>query len=86
MDSISRKVEEIRKTSYELGFHDAKQISEQIYKKAFEDIRAELTDFAEDEFHRPNNDYESWAAVRTCLNIIDKYDPSKAGKEQNERV
>ena len=51
------------------------------YIKAIEAIRADMTDFAEDEFHRPNTDYEAWAAIRTCLNIIDKYDPEKAEKE-----
>ena len=76
MDSISKRVEEIRKTSYELGFHDAKQISEQIYQKAFEDIRAEIQKL------RNCSCSNSDGIVDDIEDIIDKHDPSKAEKER----
>lgn len=36
-------------------------------------IRAEIMDFEEELFHRPNTDYTDYAAVRHCVEIIDKY-------------
>lgn len=42
-------------------------------------IKAEISDFEEELFHRPNTDYSDYAAVRHCLEIIDKY---KAESEQ----
>lgn len=36
-------------------------------------IREEISDFEEEVFHRPNTDYSDYAAVRHCLEIIDKY-------------
>jgi len=36
-------------------------------------IRAEISDFEEELFHRPNTDYSDYAAVRHCVEIIDKY-------------
>ena len=36
-------------------------------------IRAEIVDFEEELFHRPNTDYADYAAVRYCVEIIDKY-------------
>ncbi|MBR2554312.1 MAG: hypothetical protein IKE94_05555 [Aeriscardovia sp.] len=36
-------------------------------------IRAEIMDFEEELFHRPNTDYSDYAAVRRCVEIIDKY-------------
>lgn len=36
-------------------------------------IRAEISDFEEEVFQRPNTDYSDYAAVRHCLEIIDKY-------------
>ena len=36
-------------------------------------IRAEIMDFEEELFHRPNTDYSDYAAVRHCVEIIDKY-------------
>ena len=36
-------------------------------------IRAEISDFEEEVFNRPNTDYSDYAAVRHCLEIIDKY-------------
>ena len=35
-------------------------------------IRAEISDFEEEVFNRPNTDYSDYAAVRHCLEIIDK--------------
>jgi len=36
-------------------------------------IRDEIMDFEEELFHRPNTDYSDYAAVRHCVEIIDKY-------------
>jgi len=36
-------------------------------------IRDEIMDFEEELFHRPNTDYADYAAVRHCVEIIDKY-------------
>lgn len=36
-------------------------------------IRAEIMDLEEELFHRPNTDYTDYAAVRHCVEIIDKY-------------
>lgn len=36
-------------------------------------IRAEISDFEEEVFQRPNTDYSDYAAVRHCLEIIDEY-------------
>ena len=36
-------------------------------------ISAEVMDFEEELFHRPNTDYSDYAAVRHCVEIIDKY-------------
>jgi hypothetical protein len=44
-------------------------------------IRAEIMDFEEELFHRPNTDYSDYAAVRQCVEIIDKY---KAESEEKE--
>lgn len=44
-------------------------------------IRAEIMDFEEELFHRPNTDYTDYAAVRHCVEIIDKY---KAESEEQE--
>ena len=44
-------------------------------------IRAEISDFEEEVFNRPNTDYSDYAAVRHCLEIIDKY---KAESETQE--
>lgn len=38
-----------------------------------DDLRAEISDFEEEVFQRPNTDYSDYAAVRHCLEIIDKY-------------
>jgi hypothetical protein len=44
-------------------------------------IRAEIMDFEEELFHRPNTDYSDYAAVRYCVEIIDKY---RAESEEQE--
>lgn len=36
-------------------------------------IRTEISDFEKEIFQRPNTDYSDYAAVRHCLEIIDKY-------------
>jgi len=35
-------------------------------------VKAEISDFEEEVFNRPNTDYSDYAAVRYCLEIIDK--------------
>ena len=42
-------------------------------------IRAEISDFEEEVFNRPNTDYSDYAAVRHCLEIIDKYKAESEG-------
>ena len=44
-------------------------------------IRAEISDFEEEVFNRPNTDYSDYAAVRHCLEIIDKYKAESEDKE-----
>ena len=44
-----------------------------------DEIRAEISDFEEEVFQRPNTDYSDYAAVRHCLEIIDKY---REGEEE----
>ena len=44
-----------------------------IERKVLDKIRAEISDFEEEVFNRPNTDYSDYAAVRHCLEIIDKY-------------
>lgn len=43
-------------------------------------IRAEISDFEEEVFQRPNTDYSDYAAVRHCLEIIDKYKAERSDK------
>ena len=44
-------------------------------------VRAEISDFEEEVFNRPNTDYSDYAAVRHCLEIIDKYKAESEDKE-----
>lgn len=44
-------------------------------------IRAEIMDFEEELFHRPNTDYADYAAVRHCVEIIDKYKVERSDKD-----
>jgi len=43
-------------------------------------IRDEIMDFEEELFHRPNTDYADYAAVRHCVEIIDKYKAESEGQ------
>lgn len=43
-------------------------------------IRAEIAEFEEEVFHR-TEDYSDYAAVRYCLEIIDKYKAESEDKE-----
>ena len=43
-------------------------------------IRVEIMDFEEELFHRPNTDYADYAAVRHCVEIIDKYTAERSGE------
>ena len=45
-----------------------------------EEIKQEIYDFEEEVFHRPNTDYEAYASIRHCLDIIDNH----LKGEQNE--
>lgn len=56
--------EEYRELTAKLNGHD---------KELLAKIRAEIMDFEEELFHRPNTDYADYAAVRHCVEIIDKY-------------
>ena len=54
-------------------------------REVLDKIRAEIMDFEEELFHRPNTDYADYAAVRHCVEIIDKYKAEgedKAGEEE----
>ena len=54
------------------------------YEKGLEvidKIRAEISDFEEEVFNRPNTDYSDYAAVRHCLEIIDKYKAESEDKK-----
>lgn len=50
-----------------------------IERAVLDKIRAEISDFEEEVFQRPNTDYSDYAAVRHCLEIIDKY---REGEEE----
>lgn len=66
--------EEYRELTAKLDGHD---------KKLLDKIRAEIMDFEEELFHRPNTDYADYAAVRHCVEIIDKY--KAEGRISNEK-
>ena len=54
-------------------------------REVLDKIRAEIMDFEEELFHRPNTDYADYAEVRHCVEIIDKYkaeSEDKAGDEE----
>ncbi len=61
----------------ELSEYVIDAIADAVVKKMEESIidkiRAEIMDFEEELFHRPNTDYADYAAVRHCVEIIDKY-------------
>ncbi len=42
-------------------------------ENVLDQIRVEISDFEEEVFQRPNTDYSDYAAVRHCLEIIDRY-------------
>ena len=46
---------------------------EQVPMSVIEDIRAEIEDYEEEVYHRPNTNYEAYASVRYCLDIFDKH-------------
>ena len=48
-------------------------------RQAVEDIRVEISDFEEEIFYRSNTDYSDYAAVRHCLDIINRH--LKEGEE-----
>lgn len=64
--------DEYRELTAKLDGHD---------KELLDKIRAEIMDFEEELFHRPNTDYADYAAVRHCVEIIDKYTEERSGEE-----
>lgn len=61
----------------------ANQMCHEDKVKVLDKIRAEIMDFEEELFHRPNTDYTDYAAVRYCVQIIDKYrEPTGAESEE----
>lgn len=48
-------------------------VTPQTNTEVLDKIRVEIMDFEEELFHRPNTDYADYAAVRHCVEIIDKY-------------
>lgn len=64
--------EEYRELTAKLDGHD---------KELLDKIRAEIMDFEEELFHRPNTDYTDYAAVRHCVEIIDKYKAERSGED-----
>ena len=53
---------------WEYAINNGKPLNE-----VLDEIRVEIMDFEEELFHRPNTDYTDYAAVRHCVEIIDKY-------------
>ena len=49
------------------------QMQSRAVDKVLEEIKAEIAEFEEEVFHRPNTNYEAYACVRHCLDIIDKH-------------
>lgn len=66
--------DELKQWDYDRGYDKGKADM----LKVIEDIKQEIEDFEEEVFHRPNTDYEAYASVRHCLDIIDRH----IGKEQ----
>ena len=58
--------DELKQWEYDRGYEKGKA-------DVLDKIRAEIMDFEEELFHRPNTDYTDYAAVRHCVEIIDKY-------------
>lgn len=52
------------------------------YQEAFESIRTEIEEQILDSLSDGGNDWFTAEKVNECLEIIDKHDPSKAGKEK----
>mgnify|MGYP007022383192 FL=1 len=59
---------EIVQASISTGIRTTSRLVDDVLDK----IRAEISDFEEEVFNRPNTDYSDYAAVRHCLEIIDK--------------
>jgi len=71
---------------YIIDGNDKYEVTEQCIKamkatnrmaNVLDKIRAEIMDFEEELFHRPNTDYSDYAAVRHCVEILDKYRESE---------
>ena len=62
----------------EESFKKMKRLEDEI-NAVLDKIRAEIMDFEEELFHRPNTDYYDYAAVRYCVEIIDKYKAESEG-------
>lgn len=62
-----------RKHSLERKKIREKQKKQAEINEVLDKIRDEIMDFEEELFHRPNTDYADYAAVRHCVEIIDRY-------------
>lgn len=57
--------------AYQEGYTDAlKDFDTTAFKCALEDLKAEMEDFSEEVFHRPNTDYSDYAAVVHCMDMV----------------
>ena len=65
MDGISRMVQKIAQKERMIGYLDCEGKVERAI--------AEIEDFREETFHRTDTDYEAYAAVQYCLDILKKY-------------
>lgn len=65
------------KQIYAIGYQDGVEATNVdcgvVWEERIDAIREEISDYEEEVFHRPNTDYEAYAAVRYCLDIIDKH-------------
>ena len=90
IESIENRVRHAFNQGYEMGLKENKsEMSEALdmaikaleQENILDKIRAEIMDFEEELFHRPNTDYSDYAAVRHCVEIIDKYNAESEEKK-----
>jgi len=83
-ERLTEELPDILSDEYEKAFMDGFEShpTHSTYQKAFEDIRAEI---ASQEINKDKRFIEEiwWnSALQKCLEIIDKYNPDKVGKER----
>lgn len=84
--SIENRVRHAFNQGYDLGFKDGKEKAKPLEQEPVLDkLRAEISDFEEEVFNRPNTDYSDYAAVRHCLEIIDKYKADVEPQKSEDR-